>query len=164
MSGGSYNYFYCELLNQCCGQMHDAELDIFVKDFALVLKDLEYWQSSDKSEEDYRERVNAFKTKWLGRNLDAQQWKERYAVEVEKNAKLQQQLDRASAPEYEYRMVRSFTPTCNQSGEMLDRYLKAGYEFVRASEFIPPQQDKAGYIEYILRRKKEEGTKNEDND
>lgn len=59
-------------------------------------------------------------------------------------------------PEYEYRMVRSFAPSCNQSGDMLDRYLKAGYEFVRASEFIPPQQDKAGYIEYILRRKKEE--------
>lgn len=161
MSGGSYNYFYCELLDQCCGQMHDAELDIFVKDFALVLKDLEYWQSSDKSEEDYRERVNAFKAKWFCRNAEPQDksyelWKESYEVEVERNVKLQQQLDRASAPEYEYRMVRSFTPACSQSGEMLDRYLKAGYELVRASEFIPPQSSKAGYIEYILRRKKDD--------
>lgn len=63
-------------------------------------------------------------------------------------------LDRASAPEYEYRMVRSYSPTCSQSGEVLDKYLAAGYEFVRASEFIPSQKDKAGYIEYILRRKK----------
>ena len=68
---------------------------------------------------------------------------------------------KSRAPEYEYRMVRSFAPSCNQSGDMLDRYLKAGYEFVRASEFIPPQQDKAGYIEYVLRRKKED-TRNED--
>lgn len=155
MSGGSYNYFYCELLDQCCGQMHDAELDIFVKDFALVLKDLEYWQSSDKSEEDYRERVNAFKDRWFGRNSDAQ-LKERYDAEVERNAELQQQLDRASVPEYKYRMVRSFAPNCNKSGEELDKYFAAGYEFVRASEFIPPQDDKAGYIEYILRRKKDD--------
>jgi hypothetical protein len=133
--------------------MHDAELDIFVKDFALVLKDLEYWQSSDKSEEDYRERVNAFKDRWFGSNSDAQ-LKERYDAEVERNAELQQQLDRASAPEYEYRMVRSFCPNSYQSGDELDKFLAAGYEFVRASELVPSQGTKAGYIEYILRRKK----------
>lgn len=65
-------------------------------------------------------------------------------------------LDRASAPEYEYRMVRSFAPSSSQSGDMLDRYLKAGYEFVRASEFIPSPSDKVGYIEYILRRKRKD--------
>lgn len=161
MSGGSYNYFYCELLDQCCGQMHDDELDVFVKDFALVLKDLEYWQSSDKAEKEYRERVNAFKDKWFGRNgkqpdKSYEFWKESYEVEVERNAKFQQQLDRASAPEYEYREVRSYHSSSRASDSYLDEYLKAGYEFVRASEFIPPYGDKAGYIEYILKRKKDD--------
>lgn len=87
-------------------------------------------------------------------------WKESYEVEAERNAKLQQQLDRASAPEYEYRMVRSFHPSSRNPGSALDEHLRAGYEFVRASEYIPPYGDKVGYIEYILRRKKEEA-KNE---
>ena len=81
-------------------------------------------------------------------------WKESYEAEVEKNVRLQQQLDRASALEYEYRMVRSFCPNSYQSGDELDKYLAAGYEFVRASELVPSQGTKAGYIEYILRRKK----------
>lgn len=84
-------------------------------------------------------------------------WKESYEVEAERNARLQQQLDRASAPEYEYRMVRSFHPSSRNPGSALDEHLRAGYEFVRASEYIPPYGDKVGYIEYILRRKKEDG-------
>lgn len=60
------------------------------------------------------------------------------------------------SPEYEYRMVRSFAPSCYQSRAEIDEYLAAGYEFVHASEFVPPQSGKSGYIEYILRRKKED--------
>lgn len=59
-------------------------------------------------------------------------------------------------PEYEYREVRSYHPSSKSSDSRLDEYLKAGYEFVRASEYIPPQNDKVGYIEYILRRKKDD--------
>lgn len=58
------------------------------------------------------------------------------------------------SPEYEYIEVRSFAPDSNASDIRLNNYLNTGYEFVRASEFIPSQGNKAGYIEYILRRKK----------
>lgn len=62
---------------------------------------------------------------------------------------------RSRAPEYKYRMVRSHTPNCYKPHDELDKYLASGYEFVRASEFIPLVDGKSGYIEYILRRKKE---------
>lgn len=97
---------------------------------------------------------NVGKVDELARELD--QWKESYEVEVERNAKFQQQLDRASAPEYKYIEVRSFAPDSNASDVRLNNYLNTGYEFVRASEFIPSQGQKAGYIEYILRRKKKD--------
>ena len=47
-------------------------------------------------------------------------------------------------------VVRSFTPNSTKSEEDLKNALKAGYQLVRASEFIPPQGSKVGYIEYIL--------------
>lgn len=61
---------------------------------------------------------------------------------------------RNRVPEYEYREVRSYHHGSGIADSRLDEYLKAGYEFVRASEYIPPQEGEAGYIEYILRRKK----------
>lgn len=72
------------------------------------------------------------------------------------NVKLKRQLDRATAPKYKYRMVRSHTPNCYKPHDDLDAYLASGYEFVSASEFIPLGDGKSGYIEYILRRKKED--------
>lgn len=101
-----------------------------------------------------RMKRNVGKVDELARELD--QLKESYEVEVERNAELQQQLDRASAPEYKYRMVRSHTPNCYKPHDDLDTYLEAGYEFVNVSEFIPLGDGKSGYIEYILRRKKED--------
>lgn len=47
-------------------------------------------------------------------------------------------------------VVRSFTPNSTKSEEDLKSALKAGYQLVRASEFIPAQGSKVGYIEYIL--------------
>lgn len=61
------------------------------------------------------------------------------------------------SPEYKYRMVRSHTPNCYKPHDDLDKYLAAGYEFVSASDFIPLGDGKSGYIEYILRKKKEDG-------
>lgn len=70
MSGGSYNYVYNRLWQECVGEMHDAEMDEFVKDFCDVLHDLEWWQSGDYSEEQYRETLLKFKTKWLSKGDD----------------------------------------------------------------------------------------------
>ena len=99
-----------------------------------------------------RIKQHIYKADELTRELD--QLRESYKVEVEMNVKLQRQLDRATAPEYEYRMARSFTPRAYKSRDDIDEYLAAGYEFVSASEPIQPQQGEPGYIEYILRRKK----------
>ena len=47
-------------------------------------------------------------------------------------------------------VVRSFAPNSTKSAYDLEKALKAGYKLVRASEFIPAQGSKVGYIEYIL--------------
>lgn len=65
MSGGSYNYIYSKLLDECEGCMYDYEMNDFVKDFVMVLKALEWWQSSDYSEDSYRETLKSFKAKWF---------------------------------------------------------------------------------------------------
>ena len=65
MSGGSYNYIYSQLENECEGQMYDAEMNMLIKDLCKVLHDLEWWQSCDYSEEQYRETVARFKEKWF---------------------------------------------------------------------------------------------------
>lgn len=65
MSGGSYDYIYSKLLSECEGRMYDAEMDDLIKDLAEVLHALEWWQSSDISEDTYREKVAIFKAKWF---------------------------------------------------------------------------------------------------
>ena len=70
MSGGSYNYIYSRLSMECAGEMKDAEMDDLIKDLCEVLHDLEWWQSGDIGEEDYRKTLSEFKTKWLGGNRE----------------------------------------------------------------------------------------------
>lgn len=68
MSGGSYNYIYSRLLTECDGQMQDAEMNDMIHDLAGVLHDLEWWQSGDYTEEDYRQSLAEFKKKWFKTN------------------------------------------------------------------------------------------------
>lgn len=56
----------------------------------------------------------------------------------------------------EYKVVRSYGPNSIAQAKNLVAAFEEGYQFVRASEYIEGEQDKAGYIEYILRRKKDE--------
>lgn len=62
---------------------------------------------------------------------------------------------------YEYKVVRSYGPTSIGKTDELERAFRDGYEFVRASEYIEASKyvegsrDKAGYIEYILRKEVE---------
>lgn len=65
MSGGSYNYIYCQLKSECAGQMFDCEMDDMIRDLCEVLHDLEWWQSGDSGEEEYRETLRKFKQKWF---------------------------------------------------------------------------------------------------
>ena len=65
MSGGSYNYIYATLKDECGNQMYDAEMNDLINDLCEVLHDLEWWQSCDISEETYRKTLTEFKKKWL---------------------------------------------------------------------------------------------------
>lgn len=88
MSGGSYNYIYYKLEEECVGRMFDNELNDMIKDLCKLLHDLEWWQSSDCCEDTYRKSVNEFKTKWFNGNRE-----ERLKEYIDNNIKLcKQQL------------------------------------------------------------------------
>lgn len=65
MSGGSYSYIYSSLREECAGAMYDAEMNDMIEDLCDVLHDLEWWQSCDSSEAEYRETLAKFKKKWF---------------------------------------------------------------------------------------------------
>lgn len=65
MSGGSYNYIYISLEDECAGKMYDEEMNDMIKDLCNVLHVLEWWQSCDTSEESYRKCLSEFKAKWF---------------------------------------------------------------------------------------------------
>lgn len=68
MSGGSYNYLFHQVEYEYLNRMYDAELNRMMKDLIEVLHDLEWWQSDDIGEEQYRETVKKFKQKWFESN------------------------------------------------------------------------------------------------
>ena len=68
MSGGSYNYLFYQVEDEYLNRMYDAELNRMMKDLIKVLHDLEWWQSDDIGEEQYRETVKKFKQKWFESN------------------------------------------------------------------------------------------------
>lgn len=70
MSGGSYDYKYMDLRDYYENSMYDDELNDLIKDLVEVLHDLEWWQSCDICEEDYRETVKRFKNKWFIQSRD----------------------------------------------------------------------------------------------
>ena len=69
-SGGSYSYVYRTLDMECVGRMYDPEMNDLIKDLVPVLHALEWWQSGDTNEEDYREELDEFKKKWFGTSRD----------------------------------------------------------------------------------------------
>lgn len=64
MSGGSLNYFYCELESHI-GDFEDKELDDLVKDLAQLFHAREWYLSSDTCEGSWNEARDAFKEKWF---------------------------------------------------------------------------------------------------
>lgn len=69
MSGGSLNYICYTIENNLVGEMQDEMMNEFVKDFAKVAHDLEWWLSRDYGEETYRKSLKEFKEKWF-KNYD----------------------------------------------------------------------------------------------
>ena len=65
MSGGSHDYVCFKIEDELCGKMHDAELDDLMQDIAELAHELEWFDSCDSSEQDYKECVINFKNKWF---------------------------------------------------------------------------------------------------
>lgn len=68
MSGGSHNYICYKIEDELVGQMHDKELNDLMKDIANLAHDLEWFDSSDYGENDYKKSVEKFKNKWFGKS------------------------------------------------------------------------------------------------
>ena len=64
-SGGSYDYMCDKFKWTYEDKMFDSEMNYFIYDFVKVLHDLEWWQSDDIDEEDYRKTLSEFKSKWF---------------------------------------------------------------------------------------------------
>jgi len=64
MSGGSLNYFYCQL-EEYTNSLGDRELNDLVKDLAKVFHDKEWADSGDTSNGEYNKTVKWFKDKWF---------------------------------------------------------------------------------------------------
>lgn len=64
MSGGSLNYFYCDL-EEHMGDLGDKELDDLVKDLATLFHDREWYLSGDTNEGTWNEARERFKKKWF---------------------------------------------------------------------------------------------------
>jgi hypothetical protein len=67
MSGGTYDYLCFKIEDTYAERTYDEELDEMIVDLAKVLHDLEWWQSGDIGEEDYRKTLRWFKDKWFGK-------------------------------------------------------------------------------------------------
>lgn len=64
MSGGSLDYFYCQL-REHVGDFGDRELDELVDDLADLFHDREWYLSGDYGKGDWNEARDKFKQKWF---------------------------------------------------------------------------------------------------
>lgn len=65
MSGGSHGYVCYQIESELCDKMKDPELNDLIQDVANLAHDLEWADSGDIGEEDYKETVRKFKEKWF---------------------------------------------------------------------------------------------------
>lgn len=72
MSGGALKYICYNISEKLSGKMQDEAMNQFVKDFAKLTHDLEWWLSADYVEETYRKSLKEFKNKWF-KNYDERQ-------------------------------------------------------------------------------------------
>lgn len=75
MSGGSLDYFYCQL-QEHAGDFKDKELDELVSDLAELFHDREWYLSGDYGKGEWNEARDKFKQKWFT-NVGRQQRVER---------------------------------------------------------------------------------------
>lgn len=84
MSGGSLNYFYCQL-DEHSNDFGDKELKDLVEDLAELFHDREWYLSGDTGVGDWNEARDAFKAKWFtqhGRAERIEKYLDEFATEV----------------------------------------------------------------------------------
>lgn len=86
MSGGHLNYICYTIENNLVGEMQDQMMNDFVKDFAKLAHDLEWWLSADYGEETYRKTLKEFKDKWFKNYCE----REKEAIEKVKERAIQE--------------------------------------------------------------------------
>ena len=87
MSGGSLDYFYCQLEDHV-GDFKDLELDNLVKDLAALFHDREWYLSGDTSEGNWNEAIDKFKKRWFtdhGRQERIEQYLAEFAQEIRRS-------------------------------------------------------------------------------
>ena len=65
MSGGHYEYLYCQIRDTYSGDFEDADMEALFDDMCDVLHDLEWYRSGDYGRGQYLIRIRDFKNKWL---------------------------------------------------------------------------------------------------
>lgn len=65
MSGGSYDYMYERIESMYCERTFDPVINSLIHDLCKVLYELEWWQSGDTGEDQYRKTAERFKRKWI---------------------------------------------------------------------------------------------------
>lgn len=84
MSGGSLNYFYCQL-DEHIGDFGDKELDNLVADLAKLFKDREWYLSADTGKGNWNAARETFKKKWFtehGRQERIEQYLKEFSDEI----------------------------------------------------------------------------------
>ena len=71
MSGGSLDYFYCQLQDHV-GDFKDVELDELVEDLAQLFHDREWYLSGDIGKGAWNEARDNFKRKWFSEGARAE--------------------------------------------------------------------------------------------
>ena len=80
MSGGSLNYFYCDLESHI-GDFGDKELDELVEDLAELFHEREWYLSDDTGVGSWNEARDAFKAKWFTKH-GRQERIEKYLADI----------------------------------------------------------------------------------
>ena len=87
MSGGSLDYFYCQLQDHI-GDFGDKELDELVKDLAELFHDREWYLSADYGIGDWNQARDNFKKKWFtkeGRKARIDKYLSDFTEEIRKS-------------------------------------------------------------------------------
>lgn len=136
MSGGSLDYFYCQL-QEHVGDFKDKELDELVKDLAELFHDREWYLSADYDEDDWNKARDEFKKKWFGEGVRAERiakYLDEVKLELLQSFAFDHTMDR---PKGEWKENVTFYKGCSKCGAYVWSNLNGLYLNPRKLNFCP---------------------------